>query len=252
MIQLQSANALAEIGQKATYRMAIAKAEEITQERPQRVQAQTLVSHWQKEIQRIEDRPILNEAVQIATKGGKANLRQAIAQAQKVEQGRALRIQGQTYIAEWEDRIEIIEDQPIMTQAEQLATRGKLREAIAQAEKVQEGRALYKTAQESILAWTTEAETIEDRPILIRAQNLAAIGHYSAAIDVAYQIAPGRALYGEARTSIAIWEDERAYIWSLDQPAPSANTYGDSYDDSYDDSYSEDSYYREDSYSDDF
>ncbi|MGB3787931.1 MAG: hypothetical protein WA949_07970, partial [Phormidesmis sp.] len=202
MVQLQSANALAEIGQKATYQMAIAKAEQITQERPQRVQAQTLVSHWKKEIQRMEDRPILNEAVQIATKGGKANLRRAIAQAQKVEQGRALRIEGQTYIAEWQDRIEIIEDQPIMDKAEKLASKGDLRDAIAQAENVVKGRALYKTAQASIAEWKTEAETIEDRPILIRAESLAAIGHFSAAIDVAYQIAPGRALYGEALTSI--------------------------------------------------
>ena len=241
MVQLQAASSLAELGQKATYRLAIAKAEEITPERPQRLQAQTLISHWRKEIQRIEDRPILDEAVQIATKGGKVNLRRAIAQAQKVEQGRALRIEGQTYIAEWQDRIEIIEDQPIIDRAQKLASRGKLREAIAQAEKVAKDRALYKPAQAAISKWTTEAETIEDRPILIRAESLAAIGHFSAAIDVAYQIAPGRALYGEARTSIAIWEDERAYIWSLDQPVPE-----------YDDDYSEDSYYSEDSDSDDF
>ncbi len=242
MVQLQAASALAEVGQKATYQMAIARAEQITQERPQRVQAQTLVSHWKKEIQRIEDRPILNEAVQIATRGGKANLRRAIAQAKKVEQGRALRIEGQTYIAEWQDRIEIIEDQPIVDKAEKLARKGDLRAAIAQAENVVKGRALYETAQASIAEWKTEAEIIEDRPILIRAENLAAIGHFSAAIDVAYQITPGRALYGEALTSIAIWEDERAYIWSLEAPV----------EPDYDDDYSYDDDYIEDSYSDDF
>ena len=236
IVKLQSAYGLAQIGYKATYRRAIAKAEQITPERPQRIQAQTLVSHWKKEIQRIEDRPILDKAVQIATTGSKDDLRQAIAQAQKVEQGRALRVEGQTYIAQWQDQIEIIEDQPIMDQAKKLAGNGDLREAIAQAEKVKAGRALYDTAQAAVAKWTTEAEIIEDRPILIRAENLAAIDHLSAAIDVASQISPDRALYSEALSSIAIWEDERAYLWSLEEPV-----------EEYDDDYSEDGYYSEDS-----
>lgn len=243
MVKIHYANTLAQVGQEATYRWAIGEAEEITQERPQRLQAQTLVSHWKKEIQRLEDRPILTEAVRIATLGGKENLRAAIAKAATVEQGRALRIEGQTYIAEWEDRIETIEDQPIMTEAQNLANSGELEDAINVAAKVKKGRALFADAQTAIKNWTEEKQTIEDRPILIRAQNLAAVGSLSAAIDVAAQIAPGRALYGEASVSIAIWDRERAYIWSLQSPAAPV-------DDSY--SYSDDSYTEERGYSDEF
>lgn len=243
MVKIHYANTLAQVGQEATYRWAIGEAEEITQERPQRLQAQTLVSHWKKEIQRLEDRPILTEAVRIATLGGKENLRAAIAKATTVEQGRALRIEGQTYIAEWEDRIETIEDQPIMTEAQNLANSGELEDAINVAAKVKKGRALFADAQTAIKNWTEEKQTIEDRPILIRAQNLAAIGHLSAAIDVAAQIGPGRALYEEASASIAIWDRERAYIWSVQSPAAPA-------DDSY--SYSDDSYTEESGYSDEF
>ncbi len=245
MVKLQYASNLASIGQNVTYQWAIAEAEQITQERPQRLQAQTLVSHWEKEVQRLEDRPILVEAVQIATKGGKDNLRAAIAQAAKVEQGRALRIEGQTYIAEWEDRIEIIEDQPILNQAEQFATAGKLSEAIAEAQKVKSGRALHASAQTSVKAWTEELQIIQDRPILIRAENLAARGSLTAAIGVAAAIAPGRALYPEARASINIWDAERAYIWSLDAPAGDSYSGGESSaegyteEDSYDSSYSD-------------
>ena len=239
MVQLQYANNLAQIGQEVTYRWAIGEAQKITQARPQRLQAQTLISHWEKEIQRIEDRPILTEAVQIATLGGKANLRKAIAEAAKVEQGRALRIEGQTYIAEWEDRIEIIEDQPIMTLAQSLAEEGELSKAIEEATKVKEGRALHDEAQAAIKAWVEEIQIIEDRPILARAENLAAIGSLSAAIDTAAQIAPGRALYSEARTSIAIWDRERAYIWSLDAPATDGS-----------EGYNEDSYTEEGGYGD--
>ena len=254
MVQLQYASRLAQTGQRASYQMAIAEAEQITQERPQRVQAQTLVSHWQKEIERIEDRPILTRAVQLASAGGKANLRSAIAEASKVAQGRALRIQGQTYIAEWLDRIEMIEDQPILTKAEQLASSGKLKQAIAEAQKIAKGRALRDQAQAAIKSWNETVETREDRPILVRAESLAAQGSLTAAIEVAAQIAPGRALYSEARSSIALWSDERAYIWSLEAPAvesyadeaPYADE-GDSYDEGY---YADDSY--EDDYSDSY
>ncbi len=228
MVQLQYASTWAKVGQRGSYLMAIAEAEKITQERPQRLQAQTLVSHWKKEIQRIEDRPILTRAVQLATAGGKTNLRFAIAEAGKVAQGRALRVEGQTYIAEWVNRIEIIEDQPILTKAQKLATGNgltALRSAITEAQKVAKGRALYDEAQAKIKDWTAEIQTAEDRPILMRAQNLAARGSLTAAIDTAAQIAPGRSLYGEARTSIAIWERDRAYIWSLEAPAE-ANAVG--------------------------
>jgi len=249
MVQLQYASNLARVGQEATYRWAIAEAEQITQERPQRVQAQTLVSHWEKEIQRLEDRPILAEALKIATLGGKTNLQAAIAQAAKVEQGRALRIEGQTYIAEWEDRIETIEDQPIMDKAQRFAESGKLSEAIAEASRVNKGRALYADAQTTVKKWTEELQIIEDRPILIRAENFAARGRLSDAIGVAAQIVPGRALYSEARASINIWDQERAYIWSLEAPALEAPA-ADSYEDDYTDSYTDESY--DDGYSDAF
>jgi hypothetical protein len=226
IVQLQYASTLANVGHRGTYYMAIAKAEQITQERPQRVQAQTLVSHWRNEVQRIEDRPILSRALQFAKVGGKENLQRAIAEAQKVEIGRALRVQGQTYIAEWSDRIETLEDQPILTKAQSIAATGNLKGAIAEAQKVKKGRALFADAQSAIKDWVAEIQIEEDGPILARAENLAARGSLTAAIDMASLIGPGRALSGEAYASIAIWQRERAYIWSLDAPAPAPADFG--------------------------
>ncbi|MEO0708404.1 MAG: hypothetical protein AAF050_22455, partial [Cyanobacteria bacterium J06649_5] len=157
-------------------------------------------------------------------------------QASKVAQGRALRIEGQTYIAEWEDRIEIIEDQPIMNAAQTLAAAGDLDEAIVEAQKVAEGRALRADAQTAIKGWVEEIQTIEDQPILIRAENFAARGRLTDAIATAALIGPGRALSDEAEVSIAIWAKERAYIWSLEAPAPEP------YEGGYDVGYSDDIY----------
>ena len=216
--QLYGATLMAHLNQKVALKSAINQAQVITTERPQRQQAQTLIAHWSKEIERIEDRPILARAQQLADNGDKSSLRSAITEATKVEQGRALRIDAQTKIAQWAKQIQVLEDQPLYSEALDLATKGKLQEAITAARKIQKGRALYSQAQNSIKEWTNRIQIAEDRPILNEAEELAFQGRLSDAIAVAARIAPGRALYREARNSIAIWDAERSYIRSLQAP----------------------------------
>ena len=217
--QLYGATLVANFNQKASFQTAIEQAQSITADRPQRQQAQTLIAHWSKEIQRIEDRPFLGRAQQLAENGDKASLQAAIAEAAKIQQGRALRIDAQTKIAQWTKQIQVLEDQPLYSKALDLASKGKLQDAITEARKIQKGRALYSQAQDSIKDWTTRIQVAEDRPILDEAEELAYQGRLSDAIAVAAQIASGRALYREARNAIAIWDAERSYIQSLQQPA---------------------------------
>lgn len=233
--QLYSANIVARLNQKGSLQLAIEQAQSVAAKRPQRRQAQTLIAHWSKEIQRIEDRPFLAQAQQLADKGDKASLQSAIVEAGKIQQGRALRIEAQTSIAQWTKQIQVLEDQPLYSKALELATKGNLRDAIKEARKIQQGRALYGQAQDSIKEWTTRIQVAEDRPILNEAEELAYEGRLSDAIAVAARIAPGRALYNEARNSIAVWDAERAYIESLRAPAA-------------DDYYEDDDYYEEEDY----
>lgn len=212
--QLYFANMLAQLGHKPLYEMAIAEAAEITPDRPQRLQAQTLLSHWQKEIERVEDRPFLVRAQELAAAGNTESFQAAIAEARKVELGRALRIEAQTKIAAWLNQIEVIEDQPILDKALALASNGKLQEAVNEARAIEEGRALFAEAQSSIQEWTTTIQIREDRPILQRAEGLAAQGRLSDAIAVASRVGRGRALYGESRNSIALWASQRDAILS--------------------------------------
>ena len=215
LIQLQLATVVAGLGRQSTYNLAIQQAQLISPDRPQRTQAQTLVAHWRKEIQRLEDRPYLRRADRLAASRTIPALQAAIAEARKIELGRALRIEGQTRIWAWLNQIEVIEDQPILDLANNLVRQGKLRQAIETAGKIQADRALYDTAQAAIKDWTVRIQIAEDRPILREAEELAADGSLTAAIEVAAQIAPGRALYAEARNAIAIWKAEREYIWSI-------------------------------------
>ncbi|WP_163662518.1 hypothetical protein [Adonisia turfae] len=216
--QLYGATLMAHLNQKASLKLAIEQAQIITTDRPQRQQAQTLISHWSKEIQRIEDRPALVRAQQLADSGDKASLQAAIVEARKIQQGRALRIDAQTKIAQWSKQIQVLEDQPLYSKALDLASKGKLRDAITEARKIQKGRALYSQAQDSIKNWTNRIQIAEDRPILDEAEELAYQGRLSDAIALAARIASGRALYREARNAISIWDAERAYIQSLQQP----------------------------------
>jgi hypothetical protein len=161
-------------------------------------------------------------------------LSSAIEQASYVALGRPLRIEAQTLIAEWRKRIEIIEDKPFLAEARTLAKEGKLNEAIAAANKIAKGRALYDEAQKEVDKWITEQQIAQDQPILNQAYNLAKQGNLTAAINTAYQIGYGRALYYEAQGAISQWSAERAAILAEQeaarqrqyyQPAPAPQYY---------------------------
>ena len=206
---------VAKLGRKVTYQWAEAQALQVEVDRPRRIQGQTLISNWRANIQRIEDRPTLLQAQALAQPGTIPALRSAIDQASQVELGRALRGEAQTLIAAWQGEIQVIEDRPMLDAAVALANQGKLKEAIQEARKIEANRALHGRAQTLVQDWTTTLQMAEDRPILDRAKNLAYAGSLTAAINLASQIAPGRALHPEARSAISRWQTERAYIWSI-------------------------------------
>lgn len=215
LVELQAANVIASIGQEASYRMAISQAQQVSLDRPRRLQGQTLIAHWRNQIERIQDRPMLMAADRLARPGTIPALQAAIAKAAEVELGRALRIEAQTRIADWRREIQVIEDRPLLDEAVNLAAQNQLQNAIAAAQRVQPERVLYARAQTLISDWTRQIQIAEDQPLLDDAKDLAFEGSLTAAINLASQISPGRALYTEAQRAIAIWRAERDYIWSI-------------------------------------
>ncbi|WOD40813.1 hypothetical protein [Nodosilinea sp. E11] len=230
--RLKFSDLVARLGQRLTYNWAMYQAQQVEVDRPRRIQGQTLVAQWQANIQRIEDRPVLAEARNLARPGTIPALETAIAKAEEIELGRALRVEAQTLVAGWQQEIQVIEDRPILDAAVALADDGNLREAISEALKIAPGRALHSRAQGLVDEWTASIQIAEDKPILDRAKNLAYSGSLSAAINLAGQIASGRALSGEAQAAIALWKAERAYIWSIweaeGRPTPGGSSTADS------------------------
>jgi soluble cytochrome b562 len=207
--QLQFASEIARLGQIPSLQLAIHSARAIAPDRPQRLYAQTLITDWEQDIQRLVDRPDLVKAQQIAAAGTIPSLKQAIAQAQRILPGRALKPEATASIAEWNRQIQTIEDQPLLDRAQNLAQQKKLKEAIQTAAQIHSNRALYAKAQASIKGWNNQIQIAEDRPILDRAKNLAEAGDVFAAVETASRINPGRALYSEAQATIDRWMNQR-------------------------------------------
>ncbi len=203
--QLNLASVFASLGQIPTFQLAIQVAQGITPERPRRIYAQTLISMWQKDIERVQDSPYLAQAQRYAVVGKPEALKQAIAYARQIAPGRPLHPQAQAAIAQWNRQIQLIEDEPILKQAQTLAKQQRRDEAIQVASRIRPGRALYHEAQTAISSWLYDIQIAEDQPLLDRAYTLAAAGKTAAAINLASQIRPGRALYGEAQGAIATW-----------------------------------------------
>ncbi len=71
-------------------------------------EAQRLIDRWHDQMQEVEDRPYLNRAVQLASKGDTSSLQAAIAEASNVSFGSSLYQEAQDKIGQWTDRLQAL------------------------------------------------------------------------------------------------------------------------------------------------
>lgn len=204
--RLSTARQFAQGGAVTDLRAAIAEAELIPSSNPRGDEARDAIDQWTATIETIEDRPYLNRAEQLASSGDVRSLQAAIDEANRIGRGRALYAEASDRIADWQSQIERIQDQPILQQARLMANSGNLADAINIAEQIASGRALYDEAQAEIQTWTAQIQRIQDQPLLDLARRYANQGDLLQAINIAGQIASGRALYDEAQTEIQSWQ----------------------------------------------
>lgn len=204
---LQEAERLATGGGLSDLGAAIAQARLVSSSNPRHNEAQRKISQWTSEIEAIEDRPTLDQAEALASSGTDSGLEQAIAEANKIRRGRALHSEAQRRIGQWRDRLQRNQDRPILSEAQSLANRGDLDNAISVAQKIQRDRALYDEARSNITRWLGEQE---GRSNLDRAYQLAQRGNadgIAAAIATAQQIPATSSVYRQSTQAINNWSD---------------------------------------------
>ena len=170
---LSEARDLAQAGTIEQYSAAIAKAGEVPRNNPLWSQAQQEIGSWNRQIQVIEDRPILERAREIALPSDINSLSSAIIQARAIGKNRALYRDAQREIRDWQVRIERMEDQPILDQAQALANLKDYSTAIETANQIPPGRALSSEVSQNIRRWRRE---LRARQSLQQANQLAATG----------------------------------------------------------------------------
>jgi hypothetical protein len=155
-----------------------------------------------------EDFIAIAEAQRNAWIGTTSGLEAAIAQAQQISPTRAVYQKAQELIARWQLEIQ---DVARLDKARTLATQGTINDlsaAITEAQLVPPANPRAREARREIGRWVAQIQTIQDRPFLDRAEQLALVqdvGSLQAAIAEASQIRRGRALYPEARKRISEW-----------------------------------------------
>jgi hypothetical protein len=156
----------------------------------------------------VDDFMVLGEAQRSAFIGTTAGLETAISQAQQIDASRDIYNEAQQLIARWQLEIQ---DVSRLEKARNLASQGTVNDltaAISEVQLIPGNNPRAKEARQEIGRWRGQVESIEDRPYLDRAEQIAInedVISLQTAIAELNQIRSGRALYPEAKKKIRLW-----------------------------------------------
>ena len=156
--QLNWAKQVARAGTVESLRAAITEAEEIAPSNPLWDETQGQIDDWRRDIALIEDQPYIDRAKLTAIAGDRASLQAAIAEVQQIASNSALYDEAQDLMADWRWQIQRLDNQPILTEARQLANTGQLDQAISVASRIPPDQAVYDEAQAAIDGWRSRQQ----------------------------------------------------------------------------------------------
>jgi len=202
---LERARDFARNGSSSDLSTAIAQAQLVSTSTPLWDEAKREIERWERQLAIIEDRPYLSRAQQLARNG---NIDAALQEVSRIDSSRPIYQEARNDINEWQQDKERREDAPILERARALANEGNFSRAIAVAEEIRSGRALYPEAQSEIASWR---DTINSQAALDRAVDLSRNGSPSslaAAIATADTVASGSIWRPEADRYISQWSQQ--------------------------------------------
>jgi hypothetical protein len=204
--QLQWAKTIASFQQPATLAMAIDTAKQVPADSEAGKTIQSDIANWSRQIETIDNRVIFAKARQIISRGETlVNLKAAVKLAGKVGKDRPLGEEITEAVGGWTEKIQTIEDRPILLNALSTARQGHLSQAVEIANRIAPGRSLYAEAQAEARYWRLELQEIADRRTLERAISIYREGKISTAIDLAATIGRRSPIYSDARAYVMDW-----------------------------------------------
>lgn len=208
--RLEKARTLASQGTIEYLTAAIAEIQLISNNNnPRAAEARTEINRWRRQVETIEDRPILERAQQLAWLNDINSLQAAISEASRIGRGRALYSEAQKKINGWTATVQRIQDQPYLDQARMLARSGDLNAAINTAQPIaSSGRALSGAANQAIQDWQGQLRARENWN---RAREVAVAGTpeaLSQAIGIAERIPRNSTLRMDANIAVNQWSQQ--------------------------------------------
>lgn len=189
------ARELASPSNVTAWRRAIAEINLVSSTSPLYREARKYAGRWQSSIERVEDQPILDQAIALANM---KNYEEAIETAQQIRPRRALSSQSQQKIALWRQEIQARE---YLRQAYKLAdqrTPDSLAQAIKTIRQIPSATSSYYQVVPNVNDWSTEMLVLAERA-----------SYYSLeeAIAIARKIPSGTTGYINAQNLISSWEE---------------------------------------------
>ena len=212
IVYLASARNLARGGELTDLNAAIAKAKLVQQGNSIYTEAQQEIKSWRKEIQIIEDTPLLAQAQQFALSNTVQGWQSAISQANRISSNRALYSEARDLIREWRVKIETTEDRPILQKAIALGNRNKYQEAINAANGIGRGRTLYGEAQSQVRKWRIEIVAQQNLDTAYRIAQRNDEQSLLRAINLARRIPLSSSVGFQSRQSIDLWSERMLNI----------------------------------------
>lgn len=205
---LDRARDLAQQGTVTDLTAAITEAQLVADTNPRSSEAKQQVNRWRRQVETIEDQPILDRAENLAILEDATSLQAAIDEASQIGSDRALYREAQSKIWNWTRKIQRFQDQPYLDQARMLASSGNLTSAIAAAQRIQPGRALSGEAQAAINDWRGQIQARlnwqESRQVALQGTP-AALGQ---AIRLADRVPTTSPLRLDVNIAIAQWSQQ--------------------------------------------
>ena len=206
--QLEKARQLARSGKPEDLQAAIAQASLVPSDNPRSQEAQKLANELSGQIQTQQDRPLLDQADQLASRGDVANLQTAMDQARQITPERALYKEAQKRIGQWNRQLAQLQDEPTLNQADRLAESGDLSGAIAAAQGIGSSSALYGDAQSKVQTWQRRQQAEQGLEQARTAANSGTPDSLAEAIQLAGRVPGSSPQKVEADQAIGQWSQQ--------------------------------------------